>query len=166
MTDADKYTSQKSILKDLDIQLPSGSSRKDEKYKRLVAKTLLRLPERVRNRAIEEVKFIITGKPLFAFMGTANLFLPRKEKSARRKIAMNIIFVNFNDIKDNGWNEKGMMQVVAHEIAHFELRHIHKQGRNHEKQAEEQTRVWGFGARRGIREKVKNYLQILFNSDI
>ena len=154
-----KYTTQKKILKHLSIQSPSGGFKISEKYKRMIASTLLRIPEKVRARVIHDVLFIITAQPLFALITTTDLNLSKKEKKGR--ISVNLVYVDFYGMKQAGKSEEEMKQVIAHEIAHFYLKHNNKNVHNTEEKAEEQTMVWGFTPKRSIRVKVRHIMKIV-----
>ncbi len=151
---ASKHMTRKRILNDISVYLVSGGSKEGGKYKRMIANTLLRIPERVRRKVVQDVLFIMAHKPLLALMGTTDLNLSKKERKGR--ISVNLIYIDFHGIKRAGKSEEEMKQIIAHEIAHFELKHNRKNGRNDEEKAEEQTRVWGFSPKRSLVEKIKD----------
>ncbi len=124
-----------------------GDTVEDEKRKRIVAETLLRLPYKVRKRTIDEVLFISmsTAGVTFKFEGSVNL----KKKDFKQKgniyqgrIELHFIILNFRRCRKDR-----KMDVTAHEIAHFILGHHLKKNINRgivEKEAEDLAEKWGF----------------------
>ena len=124
-----------------------GDTVEDEKRKRIVVETLLRLPYKVRKRTIDEVLFISmsTAGVTFKFEGSVNL----KKKDFKQKgniyqgrIELHFIILNFRRCRKDR-----KMDVTAHEIAHFILGHHLKKNINRgivEKEAEDLAEKWGF----------------------
>lgn len=150
-----KYGTIRSILEDSSID-GVYEDKADRRYKRLVARTILRLPEEVRNRVVKDVKFFISTLLLFGFANSRKI--SRNRKSGARHVITNLIFINLNGMIEAKRTDEEMMQVIAHEIAHIELKHALKGTPCCEKLAEEQTRVWGFRARQSLFERIMKML--------
>ncbi len=130
-----------------------GDTVEDEKRKRIVVETLLRLPYKVRKKTIDEVLFISmsTAGVTFRFEGSVNL----KKKDFKQKgniyqgrIELHFIILNFRRCRKDR-----KMDVTAHEIAHFILGHHLKKNINRgiiEKEAEDLAVKWGF--KRGYKD--------------
>jgi hypothetical protein len=123
---------------------------KDEKDKQIVAKTLERLPKRVREKVLNEVTFVFTAshygtlqklrfsrfikKEDFEKMGDGYTFV--EETVA--------IYLNFSRSKKESFH----MDTTAHEIAHFINGDAdtpkRPKGYNAERAADDLTEKWGF----------------------
>ena len=124
-----------------------GDTAEDEKRKRIVVETLLKLPYKVRKKTIDEVLFISmsTAGVTFKFEGYVNL----RKKDFKQKgdiyhgrIELHFIILNFRKCR-----KERKKDVTAHEIAHFILGHHLKKNINRgtiEKEAEDLAVKWGF----------------------
>lgn len=131
-----------------------GDTDEDEKRKRIVAETLLKLPYKIRKKTLDDVLFISmsTAGVTFRFEGSVRL---RKKDFTQigefyqGQIELHFIILNFRRCRKDR-----KMDVTAHEIAHFILGHHLKKNTNRgiiEREAEDLAEKWGF--RRGY----KNY---------
>jgi hypothetical protein len=130
-----------------------GDTDEDEKRKRIVAETLLKLPYKVRKKTLDDVLFISmsTAGVTFRFEGSVRL---RKKDFTQiggfyqGQIELHFIILNFRKCRKDR-----KMDVTAHEIAHFILGHHLKKNTNRgiiEKEAEDLAEKWGF--RRGYKD--------------
>jgi hypothetical protein len=111
----------------------------DQKDVVLIAETLLRLPEKARERVLEKAIFIITD----GINGTVfDLHF------VRHITKQSIILLNFANMRRYSKTKK--MTVIAHEAAHFILEHRGHEGMdvdpstNYEKLADDLAEKWGF----------------------
>ncbi|MGR3173402.1 MAG: hypothetical protein ACUZ8N_02225 [Candidatus Scalindua sp.] len=131
-----------------------GDTDEDEKRKRIVAETLLKLPYKVRKKTIDEVLFISMSTAGVTFRFDGSVKLRKKDFSQigefyQGRIELHFIILNFRRCR-----KERKMDVTAHEIAHFILRHHLMKNTNRgiiERKAEDLAEKWGF--RRGY----KNY---------
>ncbi len=131
-----------------------GDTAEDEKRKRIVAETLLKLPYKVRKKTIYEVLFISLSTTGLTFRFKGSVKLRKKDFKQTREfyhgqIELHLIILNFSKCpKDR------KMDVTAHEIAHFilgpRLKEKIKKGVI-EREADDLAEKWGF--KRGY----KNY---------
>ena len=128
------------------VQTPPGQDRM------IIAETLLRIPESVREKVMKETHFITIG-------GACGCILPMTfsevkseeqlnrwgEGQVRVEIEVLLILINFAEMEKEEMDEEGMRTTVAHEIAHFILEH-HKNGGGpeKEKEADDLIEKWGF----------------------
>jgi hypothetical protein len=130
-----------------------GDTAEDEKRKRIVVETLLKIPYKVRKKTIEEVLFISmsTAGVTFKFEGSVNLRkkdFKQKGNIYHGRIELHFIILNFRKCRKDR-----KMDVTAHEIAHFILGHHLKKNINRgitEKEAEDLAVKWGF--KRGYKD--------------
>ena len=131
----------------------ADATQQDEKNKIIIAKTLQRLPKRIREKVLSEVVFMS-----MTACGTLVKFryskIVRKEEfreiGGAYAVAMEtvVIFLNFH----NKHSEKYHMDTVAHEVAHFILGDYtgnfpepkHPKGYNAENAADDLAEKWGF----------------------
>jgi len=106
----------------------------EDKYVRLVAETLLKLPKKVRRKVLDEAYFIVVA----GYHGRVEKlhFIMNSE--------MPVILLNFSEMEKDGLSESRMMDTVAHEIAHFVLGHMVAGGAEREKEADDLIEKWGF----------------------
>ena len=131
-----------------------GDTDEDEKRKRIVAETLLKLPYKVRKKTIDEVLFISMSTAGVTFRFDGSVKLRKKDFSQigefyQGRIELHFIILNFRRCR-----KERKMDVTAHEIAHFILRHHLMKSTNRgiiEREAEDLAEKWGF--KRGY----KNY---------
>lgn len=127
-------------------QIPPDQSRL------IIAETLLRIPESIREKVVEEAVFIDIG----GAYGCVLLIIPSELKSEDQlsktsedlvwvKIEVPLILLNFAEMEKDELDEEEMRKTVAHEIAHFILGH-HKSsgGSEREKEADDLIVEWGF----------------------
>jgi len=105
----------------------------DKRYRRMMIETLLRLPETVRRRVLDEVVFIVMGDVIGHHF---NMVL-------REAQTLNLISLNFHAMRR--WSQVKIRQTIAHEIAHFILGHGGHGGLDAEKEADDLCELWGFG---------------------
>ncbi len=129
----------------------------DDEDKTLIAKTLLKLPEEIREKTIDEVLFVI----MRACGTVENLKLSKvakkeefefeTEKMLKVTIEQPLVILNFGGMKKDS-----EMDTIAHEIAHFILgHHINQSNPNNETEADDLVEKWGFKRAYGYRgEKV------------
>ncbi len=106
----------------------------DEKYKKILLETLLKLPEVIREKILEEVLFIFTS----AYGTTFNLFFPKQA------IEQKCIILNPALHEKEKKTDEGIQDVIAHEIAHIILNHFGSNDPNFEKEADNLIEKWGF----------------------
>jgi Zn-dependent peptidase ImmA (M78 family) len=118
----------------------------DERNRVFIAKTLLKLPAKVRRKVLDEVIFVHTTAHGTIFKGLFTKPLDEKELRKVKKdqsvsIENSLIILNFKGVKDS---EK--MDIIAHEIAHYILGHdtIGNEDEDSEKTADDLTEKWGF----------------------
>ncbi len=130
-----------------------GDTDEDEKRKRIVAETLLKLPYKVRKKTIDEVLFISMSTAGVTFRFDGSVKLRKKDFSQigefyQGRIELHFIILNFRRCRKDR-----KMDVTAHEIAHFILGHHLKKNTNRgiiEREAEDLAEKWGF--RRGYKD--------------
>ena len=126
----------------------------DTKNKVIIAKTLLKLPSRIRRKVLDEIIFVLMSAG--GMMERVILQKAIKKEDIKKymimlgnnkyyvKIEQPLIFLNFT----GRMKESEKMDSIAHEIAHFILRHFEqKKGRSHEKDekaADDLIEKWGF----------------------
>lgn len=129
----------------------------DDKDKIIIAKTLLKLPKKIRRKVLDEVLFVImraagtvTNIHLSKVITKEELVEINKEFERRGKnsvfpriaIEQPIIILNFSEIKVGT-----EMDTVAHEIAHFILGHsnlLRPSNPKNERKADDLAEKWGF----------------------
>jgi hypothetical protein len=128
----------------------------DENDKVLIAETLQRIPARVRTKFLGEAVFVLmNGLYGIVINGYFNRTISRKdlvELPARDAVVVTVrqglIFLNFGEMKK--LSKKRKMDIIAHEIAHFVLKHHlktsvrSKEGMKMEKEADDLIVKWGF----------------------
>lgn len=122
----------------------------DRKYELIIAKTLLKLPKKVRNKILDESHFIITGGTL----GTTGMIrktaiiktYPEKEIALpTATVEIRLIILNFSAMETGKMSESSMMDVVAHEIAHLILKHYGSSSDpKGERKTDDLVEKWGF----------------------
>lgn len=113
----------------------------EEKYTILIAKTLQRIPKKMRDKVLSKVMFFqITG---YGTVGKLYIPVPPKTKIVEQYY----IFLNFSLMKNEKGTESYMMDTVAHEVAHFILGHYRLNPDGHkmdERHADDLIEKWGF----------------------
>lgn len=104
-------------------QTPPGQDRM------IIAETILRVPESVRERVVKDVIFITIGGAY-----GSGLAMPHSELK---------ILINFAEMEKDELDKEDMRTTVAHEVAHFILGH-EGGGRENEKEADDLIEKWGF----------------------
>lgn len=119
------------------LQIPDGLSGEEfgsSKCKGYIAKTLLKLPKKIREKVLDEVMFIIVG----GWEGHATKLLFNEAVKEKP-----VIVLDFSEIENR--RESYKMSLIAHEIAHFILGHSAVGSeKNAEKKADDLTEKWGF----------------------
>jgi len=136
-----------------ELKVISGCTTDDEQTHGLIAKTLLKLPNDVREKTIDEVLFIFgsnKGEVLtisFPVVITKDKF-QSVGKNYITHITQPVIMLNFE--KDD--TDAVKVNAIAHEIAHFYLGHLDRREnmnadtpeRIEERQADDLAEKWGF----------------------
>lgn len=128
----------------------------DEKTTLAIAKTLMRLPYKVRRNVLEEVTFIFTSAWGTGLTLHFQKLINKKDFKQFRigeqyhaEVIVPAIILNLPE----GTAEAERMDTIAHEIAHFILGHFHAGGelirkgqreRTGEREADDLTEKWGF----------------------
>jgi hypothetical protein len=102
-----------------------------------ICEVISKLPTRVRERVLDEVDFYLMPGVLGQ---TEKMFCPSHNED---KVQWSI-FLNFNEVR----NDKRKRTTIAHEIAHFILRHDTGRAKRHdsaERKADDLCEKWGFG---------------------
>ena len=110
----------------------------DDRNKILIAKTLVALPEEIRNKVLSEVLFILLE--VYGIAGCLSIPVPKDCKN----IEQPFILLNFSLIEKQ--SEDCKMDFIVHEIAHFILGH-HKSMTYDplaERKADDLVEKWGF----------------------
>ena len=110
----------------------------DDRNKILIAKTLVALPEEIRNKVLSEVLFILLE--VYGIAGCLSIPVPKGCKN----IEQPFILLNFSLIEKQ--SEDCKMDFIVHEIAHFILGH-HKSMTYDplaERKADDLVEKWGF----------------------
>ena len=110
----------------------------DEKYKKILLETLLKLPEEIREKILDEVLFIFTS----AYGTTFNLFFPIPPK--KQAIEQKCIILNPALQEKEKKTDEGIQDTIAHEIAHIVLDHFGSSDPEFEKEADDVIETWGF----------------------
>jgi len=110
----------------------------DEKYKKIILETLLKLPEEIRDKILEEVIFIFTS----AYGTTCKLCLPISPK--KQLIEQKYIILNPAIQEKEKKTDEGLQDTIAHEIAHIILNRFGSSDPNFEKEADDLIETWGF----------------------
>lgn len=120
------------IWYDLAIQ---GDVLKENDYHRLlIVETLARLPQDIREKAFEEIMFIITSEGVCGTYFCLHFYEPKVQS---------FILLNFSELK--GEDKPRVMSTIAHEIAHFILGHkTITLGSQSEDEADTLIEKWGF----------------------
>jgi len=124
-----------------------GDTAEDEKRKRIVVETLLKLPYKVRKRTIDEVLFISMSTAGVTFNFEGSVQLRKKEFKQNGNIYQGRIQLHFIILNFRKCRKDGKMDVTAHEIAHFILGHHLKKNTKRgviEKETEDLAEKWGF----------------------
>ena len=111
-------------------------SNSDEENALIIAKTLLKLPRKVREKVLDQVCFIIAGEA----QGTVFKFQFNEPQPIGKTLFF--ILLNFAEMKQDSEDDK--MRTVAHEIAHFILGHDALIDSGGEKEADDLIEKWGF----------------------
>jgi len=125
-----------------------------ERARKILVDTLQKIPKPVVNKVLEDVIFVIMS----GAYGTSSF----QRASERRKkdpplnltrdrelveIDVHVILLNFALMERDEFDEEKMRSTVAHEIAHFNLKHhkisVHPQA-DKEKEADDLIEKWGF----------------------
>jgi hypothetical protein len=136
----------------------------DAQHILLIAKTILRLPEDVREKVLDEVNFIVAGELtgtefrldfgsyiLTKLLSTGKLKSDEENPSIKLSnivegLEIPFILLNFANMREKSETEK--MSIIAHEIAHFILGHKEicspEENTQQEKEADDLIEKWGF----------------------
>jgi predicted SprT family Zn-dependent metalloprotease len=133
----------------------------DERYEILIAETIQRLPKDVRDEVLGKVNFIVAGGVDGTFF-TVNVLnyvvdaihstrgIKRRrgvqwvKLSAIEEADLKLSFILLNFAKMREKSEEEIMSIIAHEIAHFILRHTNDKPRaEKEKEADDLIEKWG-----------------------
>jgi len=110
----------------------------DEKYKKILLETLLKLPEDVREKILDEVVFIFTS----AYGTTCKLVLPCSSKNP--VVEHKCIVLNPALQEREKKTDAGIQDGIAHEIAHIVLNRFGSSDPDFEKEADDLIETWGF----------------------
>ena len=138
------------------IKTMAATTVDDDKDKILIAETLQRIPARARTKIFDEAVFVLmNGLYGIVINGYFNRIISKKdlvELPARDAVVVTVrqglIFLNFGEMKK--LSKKRKMNIIAHEIAHFVLKHHlktsvrSKEGMKMEKEADDLIVKWGF----------------------
>ncbi len=117
----------------------------EEQDKIIIAKTLKRLSKDIRDKVLEEIIFIVTGCSTVIklhFAKSRDKFV-EKNIGGRTFFELNVPIIILNLGEHESEDEK--MNTVAHEIAHYILKHEIIIDRNFEREADNLAVEWGFG---------------------
>jgi len=124
---------------------------------KLIAETLYRIPEEVRDRVLKEVYFILVDNSREAAQRHLNISEVREKvkdidndrEHAEKHIPL--ITLNFSEMERRGRSRQKQMCLIAHEIAHFVRGHEHPKKQKErpdtaaiEAQADDLIARWGF----------------------
>jgi hypothetical protein len=132
-----------------DLSIWGDTTSEDEKNKLIIAKTLQRLPRRVREKVIDEVAFVIMTD--YGAVWKIRLNEVVNKEDFRRigefyDVTVEKVGIFLNFIKRH--SESYYMNLIAHEIAHFILENFYpaeyRKGYNPEKAADDLSQKWGF----------------------
>lgn len=138
------------------IKTMADTNVNDEKDKVLIAETLQKIPARTRNKVLDEAVFVLmNGLYGTVINGYFSRIVPKEEFVAVPTsdklivpVRQALIFLNFSEMKK--LSNKRKMNIIAHEIAHFVLKHHLKrsgrdrEGMKKEKEADDLIVKWGF----------------------
>ena len=113
----------------------------EEENKLIIAKTLQKLPKDVRDRVMSKVIFL----HILRYGTIIKLYFPVPQKTKR--IEQYFILLNFSLMKNEGKTKMDMMNTVAHEVAHYILRHYSGSidaDPKDERHADDLAEKWGF----------------------
>lgn len=116
----------------------------DEKYKKLIVETIMRLPIHIKEKVLYDlnVTFLIIGK--YTCGHTHNFYSVKSPHI--KEMTTPVIVLNFLLMNKDRMSEQSIMNIVAHEIAHIILRHT---GGHTDPKAEQKANdlavKWGFG---------------------
>ena len=105
----------------------------DEQYRDLILKTMIRLPDDVREKILDEALFIIATPSV-----NGTIF----DLIAVESLTLHCILLNFSSMGRFGDSKK--MDVIAHEIAHVILGHGTISTPQQKKEADDLSQSWGF----------------------
>ena len=124
-----------------------------ERARMTLGETLQKIPKRVRDNVLEDVIFIIMSEDYGAY--SIQRVIERRKKDPLNltrdrelvEIDVHVILLNFTLMEKDGFDEKKIRSTVAHEIAHFHLKH-HQTSviprAVKEKEADDLIEKWGF----------------------
>ena len=119
----------------------------------IIAETVLRLPESVREKVVKDAVFITIGGAygcvllmVHSELKSEGQLIKTSEGLVWVKIEAQIIILNFAEMEKDELDEENMRTTVAHEIAQFILGHHRSVGRGRvrEKEADDLIEKWGF----------------------
>jgi len=139
-----------------DIKTMGEASEGDIRDKTLVAETLQKIPEKIREKVLDEVVFVLMNSlygevinGLFSKDITKKELIETPSGTFIVDVRQPLIFLNFGMMKR--LSKKRKMNIIAHEIAHFILHHHlddNAEIKNgivlHEKEADDLIIKWGF----------------------
>ncbi len=116
----------------------------DDKFRIIIAKTLQKIPKEERDNVLFEAIFVVFND----YGREISLFIPNPK--GEKMVKQPIIMLNFALMEKESRSESYMMDVVAHETAHFSLGHHDVKAKNlkehllMEKEADDLMEKWGF----------------------
>lgn len=126
-------------LLNYNLNLQGDAKVGDEQYRDLVLRTLIRLPEKIREKILEETLFIIATPGVYGIVFDLNF---KKAKN------LHCILLNFSTMHKT--SDSGKMDTIAHEIAHVILNHGSWGNPQQEKEADDLIQGWGFQRAREV----------------
>ena len=115
-----------------------------DKYRDLIVETLQKIPKDERDNVLIDAIFMV----VIDYGQVRSLHIPNPK--GNKMIEQPVILLNFALMEKESCSEYYMMDVVAHEIAHFSLGHHETKSKNktewmnREKEADDLIEKWGF----------------------
>ncbi len=140
------------------FKIPQAFTDEEVYFDRVIANTLRKIPENVRDKII--INEVIFNRGISEDYGSADELWLRVSSEAT-EIRRPLITLNFTKMMNDNLTESDMMFHIAHEIAHVVLEH-HKprefnmeQWLADEREADELAKKWGFKKPKKKKDKVK-----------
>ncbi len=133
------------------LRIWGEAATEDKENKAIIAETLLKLPYKARRETLDEVVFVIvtahglTTKAIFPIVLSKG-DIKQKGETYHTIIEHPLVVLNFK----KRMSKSRTMDTIAHEIAHFILRHheilnpTKKRKNINERKADDQAEKWGF----------------------
>jgi len=132
-----------------DLSIVGDTTSEDEKNKLIIAKTLQRLPSRVREKVLDEVVFVIMTDYGAVWKIRFNRVVNKEDFQKIGEfydVVVEKVGIFLNFLKRH--SESYYMNLIAHEIAHFSLGNFYavkcREGYNPEEAADDLSQKWGF----------------------